>query len=353
MWVGAATVFLALPLITSKRRRILCMRAIRERRWISDDECVELGSDSQRRRQEEERRRNFRTTKSQEDDIRTQYLSFLMNNYTIVSSHAPSRQAIGWSGCGAITIMISILTSKRSSNIFLPPMQLPSPQSLTKSDIHNDEDNSEDDTGVTQIDSEKQVDDVRNESNTTADTIDSDAQVIDIEAPAPLRERSSGSEDSSEDLLEVEFDNRLRLSVPLPGHAISKEKDESESEEIETTVTTANRRLVSNGCAICLCHFEAGEEITWSSNPNCPHVFHKDCIINWYLTVGRKTQRRRKKENPDMTDEEALELICKFPILCPCCRQEFCIDTSESCKKCDGIDSETENSESIVINESN
>merc|ERR1719379_1418819 len=308
MWVGAATVFLALPLITSKRRRILCMRAIRERRWISDDECVELGSDSQRRRQEEERRRNFRTTKSQEDDIRTQYLSFLMNNYTI---------------------------------------------SLTKSDIHNDEDNSEDDTGVTQNDSEKQVDDVRNESNTTADTIDSDAQVIDIEAPAPLRERSSGSEDSSEDLLEVEFDNRLRLSVPLPGHAISKEKDESESEEIETTVTTANRRLVSNGCAICLCQFEAGEEITWSSNPNCPHVFHKDCIINWYLTVGRKTQRRRKKENPDMTDEEALELICKFPILCPCCRQEFCIDTSESCKKCDGIDSETVNNESIVINESN
>lgn len=73
------------------------MRAIRERRWISDDECVELGSDSQRRRQEEERRRNFRTTKSQEDDIRTQYLSFLMNNYTIVSSHAPSRQAIRWS----------------------------------------------------------------------------------------------------------------------------------------------------------------------------------------------------------------------------------------------------------------
>jgi len=153
--------------------------------------------------------------------------------------------------------------------------------------------------------------------------------------------------------LEVEFDNRLRLSVPLPGQAISKEKDESESEEIETTVTNANRRLVSNGCAICLCHFEAGEEITWSSNPNCPHVFHKDCIINWYLTVGRKTQRRRKKENPDMTDEEALELICKFPILCPCCRQEFCIDTSESCKKCDEIDSETENSESIVINESN
>lgn len=56
-------------------------------------------------------------------------------------------------------------------------------------------------------------------------------------------------------------------------------------------------RLVPPTCAICLVSYSPGCYVTWSSNPDCIHAFHRDCILMWLL----------KKEEP----------------LCPCCRREF------------------------------
>jgi hypothetical protein len=56
-------------------------------------------------------------------------------------------------------------------------------------------------------------------------------------------------------------------------------------------------RLVPPTCAICLVSYSPGCYVTWSSNPDCTHAFHRDCILMWLL----------KKEEP----------------LCPCCRREF------------------------------
>ena len=59
----------------------------------------------------------------------------------------------------------------------------------------------------------------------------------------------------------------------------------------------SSNRLVPPTCAICLLSYSPGCYVTWSSNPECIHVFHRDCILVWLL----------KKEEP----------------LCPCCRREF------------------------------
>ena len=67
------------------------------------------------------------------------------------------------------------------------------------------------------------------------------------------------------------------------------------------TSPTPTTRLVSATCAICLVQYEPGCYVSWSSNSDCTHVFHRDCILMWLL----------KKEEP----------------LCPCCRQEFVLES--------------------------
>lgn len=68
-------------------------------------------------------------------------------------------------------------------------------------------------------------------------------------------------------------------------------------QSVTSNDTVRPARLVSGSCAICLCQYEEGNVIAWSSKEDCHHAFHHDCILTWLL----------KKREP----------------LCPCCRQEF------------------------------
>jgi Ring finger domain len=69
----------------------------------------------------------------------------------------------------------------------------------------------------------------------------------------------------------------------------------------QDTSTPNNLRQVPNECSICLCEYTVGSDVVWSSNPQCDHVFHENCIEQWLM---------KQREGP----------------LCPCCRRDFVID---------------------------
>lgn len=82
----------------------------------------------------------------------------------------------------------------------------------------------------------------------------------------------------------------LRLRTPGAPSLTDVEEGRSTGER--------NGHIVPGSCVICLCPYEVGDDVTWSTDGSrCPHAFHFDCIVTWLS----------KKEEP----------------LCPCCRQDF------------------------------
>jgi hypothetical protein len=67
---------------------------------------------------------------------------------------------------------------------------------------------------------------------------------------------------------------------------------------IKLRLASGKKRTVPNCCAVCLCSYEEGETVVWSSNRACKHAFHQECVIEWLIKMQDGTP-------------------------CPCCRQEF------------------------------
>jgi hypothetical protein len=84
----------------------------------------------------------------------------------------------------------------------------------------------------------------------------------------------------------IDLDN-LFVEIPAPG--------------LSVTPNSKKLRLVPNLCTICLCNYEIGTDIVWSSNSVCDHAFHFECIEQWLMN---------QRDGP----------------LCPCCRRDFIID---------------------------
>ena len=89
--------------------------------------------------------------------------------------------------------------------------------------------------------------------------------------------------------------------VPTPGQRSTCSAGGGCSTGTSLTWTHDNgpKREVPNLCCICLTDYQSGQEIAWSSNRSCRHVFHKSCLMPWLI----KTQH------------------------CPVCRQSFLVSS--------------------------
>jgi len=336
LWFCTMVVFIVLPFCTSKLRREMCMRGIRERRWIGAEEfeaeenaLIESRNRESRRLHREETQREFQISGTQEDEIRHQYVALLMQNYTILLRNCDICDC-GGRGTEEISAEDLDLNQTTTATATATATSIDDKQKESTKKNNNNNNNSNDDVenqcGAAIESGETNHTVKLNNGSTYKSTSTSTCTdtYITEDPPETAKEKKkrSNSEDSDDNLPKFVSDTDQMVRVPLAGLAVETETEQADS----TRTQVVNRRVVSNGCAICLCPFEEGEEVTWSSNPDCSHVFHSDCILHWYLAYGRKTQKRRLRNNPNMTDAEALDLICKFPILCPCCRQTFCIE---------------------------
>uniref|UniRef100_A0A7S1Z9M6 RING-type domain-containing protein n=1 Tax=Trieres chinensis TaxID=1514140 RepID=A0A7S1Z9M6_TRICV len=87
-------------------------------------------------------------------------------------------------------------------------------------------------------------------------------------------------------------------------------------------LSVATVREVPAGCAICLDSFNTGDRVCWSSNHHCPHAYHEECIVGWLVALGRRRKREEVEGGGDVSSDLEKDMT-DFPMLCPCCRQDF------------------------------
>lgn len=92
------------------------------------------------------------------------------------------------------------------------------------------------------------------------------------------------------------FVGYMTLSLP------SKESKSGSNEA--ATDKSPLQRTFPDCCSICLSQYKPGDELVWSSNPICPHAFHKDCIEKWLMKV-------------------------RYEAICPCCRNSFILEKKD------------------------
>mmetsp|Transcript_388 Transcript_388/g.641 ORF Transcript_388/g.641 Transcript_388/m.641 type:complete len:331 (-) Transcript_388:54-1046(-) len=177
----------------------------------------------------------------------------------------------------------------------------------------------------------------------------------DVELVQDRGDMEQGSESTAADDAAVEY---THISIPLPGRdvagiyvstALEKQhiqkgkrwrssslfqtrndegRDTSQVEPIATNGRSlqneqrkvdkmVEKRSVPIFCAICLSEYEECDRVCWSSNIECSHVFHEDCVLQWLTSSGKKrSMSQHFTEHP--TDAELLKNE-----FCPCCRQDF------------------------------
>jgi len=110
--------------------------------------------------------------------------------------------------------------------------------------------------------------------------------------------------------------------IPIPGQRVGASVNGRDGEVIP-------RKVHSDGCVICFNPFEVGQRVSWSSNPECPHVFHHQCLLEWFVAVGTKTWKTEAVHHLE-SDVAAIQgEICKFPKLCPFCRRDYFLEEKQ------------------------
>jgi len=134
------------------------------------------------------------------------------------------------------------------------------------------------------------------EMGAPANDIDMEPGTVNDDEMSSTTDIESTSSDSS--CTEESDNNDSDLEMGAPAYSNDNVDDALDECEAEGYLTLSCHQKVPNCCAVCLSSYSAGDTVIWSSNKECQHAFHEDCILDWLTKIQNGTP-------------------------CPCCRQEF------------------------------
>lgn len=104
------------------------------------------------------------------------------------------------------------------------------------------------------------------------------------EIPAARRWRSGPIVEAAEEDLER---RKQFIDKNLPVKEFKKNAvgggDIEERKGTKKDLETISKDEGDDGCPVCLSGYQGGDEVSWSTNTACEHLFHKDCIRAWLL----------------------------------------------------------------------
>ncbi len=81
-----------------------------------------------------------------------------------------------------------------------------------------------------------------------------------------------------------EHQAEYEINLILPNHRSCAHQPSKKQQQLEcnddTTNNNGNNNHSSNNCAICMIDYDIGDVVIYSKH--CSHVFHQDCILNWF-----------------------------------------------------------------------
>mmetsp|Transcript_31768 Transcript_31768/g.54161 ORF Transcript_31768/g.54161 Transcript_31768/m.54161 type:complete len:400 (-) Transcript_31768:327-1526(-) len=138
----------------------------------------------------------------------------------------------------------------------------------------------------------------------------------------PKKKKSSSYTPDNNNRIGLVLFRRQKKDASKQTKELSGEDDDAEVTEQDITQQKDDRREVPIFCAVCLGEYETSERVCWSSNTECTHVFHHDCMLQWLKSLGKRAcKQQRFSENP------SVQQVMNYTMECPCCRQSF-IDKS-------------------------
>ena len=117
------------------------------------------------------------------------------------------------------------------------------------------------------------------------------------------------------------YSRKRLLMIPPPGVSLSDDDDDDDdntSSQEKVQAQKLDYRVVPAECSICLAEYDVGDHISWSTFGHCNHVFHRDCVIQWFLASAKNEDLARQNEGDD-----DFRHFMDFKSPCPNCRQNF------------------------------